>query len=149
MNAAIEQARMAIAAGQSPFGSVIVREGKVVAGGHNHVWAWTDPTAHAEVVCIRHASKALGRIDLSGCTLYSTCEPCPMCASAIHWARLDAVVWGASIDDAARAGFNELDVPAKGLYAQGKSRVRCTPGVERGACAGLFDEFLEAGGRVY
>ena len=149
MDEAIAEARAGISAGQSPFGAVIVRGDRVIARGHNHVWAWTDPTAHAKVVCIRHAAKAIGAIRLSGCTMYTTCEPCPMCASAIHWSGLDEVVWGATIGDAARAGFNELKLAANELYRLGGSPVRATPGIARDACADLFQEFTRAGGRVY
>lgn len=146
---AIAEARAAIAAGQSPFGAVIVRDGRVLARGHNHVWAWTDPTAHAEVVCIRHAAKAAATISLAGCVMYTTCEPCPMCAAAIHWSGLDEVVWGAGIEDAQRAGFRELTISTPDMYRLGGSRVRATAGVLREECAGLFDEFLRAGGKVY
>lgn len=146
---AIGQARQGIGAGQSPFGAVIVRDGRIIGRGHNHVWAWTDPTAHAEVVCIRHAAKALGSISLAGCVMATTCEPCPMCASAIHWAGLDEVLWGASIADAAGAGFNELHVATPDLYRLGGSPVRTTPGVLRDECAALFAEFARSGGRVY
>jgi len=146
---AIAQARAAIEAGQSPFGAVIVRNNHILARGHNHVWAWTDPTAHAEVVCIRHAAKAAATISLAGCVMYTTCEPCPMCAAAIHWSGLDEVVWGASIEDARRAGFRELIISAPELYRMGGSAVRATAGVCREQCAGLFEEFLRAGGRVY
>lgn len=149
MHEAIAEARAGIAAGQSPFGAVVVRDQRVIARGHNHVWAWTDPSAHAEVVCIRHAAKAIASISLAGCTMYTTCEPCPMCASAIHWSKLDEVVWGAAIADAAGAGFRELGVPAADLYRIGGSPVRTTPGVGRAECAGLFAEFQRAGGRVY
>jgi tRNA(Arg) A34 adenosine deaminase TadA len=149
MSEAIAQARAAIAAGQTPFGAVIVQGERVVARGHNHVWAWTDPTAHAEVVCIRHAAKALSSIRLGSCTMYTTCEPCPMCASAIHWAGIDTVVWGATIADAADSGFRELRLPASDLYALGKSGVISVPGVSREECAALFGEFRRAGGKVY
>lgn len=149
MMEAVSEARAGIATGQSPFGAVVVRGGVVVARGHNHVWAWTDPTAHAEVVCIREASRALGTIDLSGCAMYTTCEPCPMCASAIHWAGLERVVWGASIEDARGAGFRELALPAAEVYRIGGSRVEAVGGVCREVCAGLFAEFLGAGGRAY
>ncbi len=149
MTEAIGEARSGIAAGQSPFGAVVVRDGRLLARGHNHVWAWTDPTAHAEVVCIRHAAKAAGSISLAGCVMYTTCEPCPMCASAIHWSGLDEVVWGATIEDARRAGFNELGLAATEVYRIGGSRVRATAGVRREECAGLFEEFARAKGRVY
>lgn len=149
MQLAIEQARAGIAAGQSPFGAVVVRGGRVVAAGHNEVWHRTDITAHAEVVTIQRACTALAAIDLSGCTIYTTTEPCPMCASAIHWARLDECVCGATIADAAAAGFNELHLAARDLYRTGGSKVRLVEGVQRKECAALFGEWQRAGGRGY
>lgn len=149
MSLAIAQARAGIASGQSPFGAVVVRGGDLVAGGHNHVWARTDPTAHAEVVCIQNAARALGSIDLSGCVMYTTCEPCPMCAAAIHWAKLDRVYFGATIADAHVAGFSELTLPAAEVYRVGGSPVRIAGGVMNPQCAGLFGEWIRAGGRKY
>lgn len=90
-----------------PFGAVIVRDGVIVGEGVNTVTATHDPTAHGEVNAIRAACKALGTFTLVGCQLYSSCEPCPMCLSASYWARLDAVYYGASAADAARAGFDD------------------------------------------
>lgn len=149
LNAAIEQARAGIARGQSPFGAVIVREGRLIAAGHNEVRLRTDPTAHAETVCIARASAAVGSIDLSGCVLYSTCEPCPMCAAAIHWARLDRVVYGATIADAAGAGFNELSMSIDELYARGGSRTLAQRGPLADRCAALFSEWRAAGTPAY
>jgi guanine deaminase len=138
---AIEQARAGIAAGQSPFGAVIVRGDELIASGHNEVWKRGDPTAHAEVVAIQRAAAALRSIDLCGCAIYTTCEPCPMCAAAIHWARLSAVHYGATIADARRAGFNELSLPITDLYQRGGSPVRVVAGVSRHECERLFDEW--------
>ena len=90
-----------------PFGAVIVRDGRIVAEAANTVTASNDPTAHAEVNAIRAAARALGTFSLAGCQLYSSCEPCPMCFAAAHWARLDALFYGASAADAARAGFDD------------------------------------------
>ncbi|MGA3344744.1 MAG: nucleoside deaminase [Terracidiphilus sp.] len=90
-----------------PFGAVIVRDGKIVSEAANSVTATNDPTAHAEVNAIRAAAKALGAFSLAGCQLYSSCEPCPMCLAAAHWARMDAIYYGASAADAARAGFDD------------------------------------------
>lgn len=149
MSQAIAEARAGIASGQSPFGAVIVRDGEVIATGHNHVWAETDPTAHAEVVCIRNAGRALGTIDLAGCEMYTTCEPCPMCAAAIHWANLDAVHFGARIADAEAVGFRELTLPIERLYAEGHSSVRTHADVMRAECAALFEEWKRASGRAY
>ncbi len=150
MSLAIAEARRGIAAGQSPFGSVIVRDGAVVAAAHNTVWRDTDPTAHAEVNCIRASALRLATIDLGGCTLYSTCEPCPMCLAAIHWSKVDRVVFGASIADAAGAGFAELQVAALTLAEMGRSPVIVEGGLCRDECAGLFGEWKDAGlGRPY
>jgi tRNA(Arg) A34 adenosine deaminase TadA len=90
-----------------PFGAVIVRDGRIVGEGVNSVTAALDPTAHGEVNAIRAASQALGTFSLAGCQLYSSCEPCPMCLAAAYWARIDAIFYGASAADAARAGFDD------------------------------------------
>ena len=145
MRLAIATARDGIAAGQSPFGAVVVKGGVVVASTHNTVWRDTDPTAHAEVNCLRRAAAALGTIDLAGCTLYSTCEPCPMCLAAIHWAKVDRVVYGATIADAAEAGFCELHVAAVELAEIGRSPLKVEGGLLRDECAGLFSEWKQAG----
>jgi tRNA(Arg) A34 adenosine deaminase TadA len=142
MRLAVAEARTGVEQGQTPFGAIVVREGEVVARGHNEVWATTDPTAHAEVVAIRRAALALGTIDLGGCVMYTTCEPCPMCAAAIHWSKLDAVCYGAGIGDAQAAGFSELAVPIDDLYGKGKSRVVLMPRVMQRECAGLFEMWL-------
>ena len=149
MRLAIRKAQEAIAAGQSPFASVIVRGEDVVAATHNTVWRDTDPTAHAEVNCIRAAAAALRTIALRGCTLFSTAEPCPMCLSAIHWAKFDRVVFGATIADAAAAGFTELQMPAKALAREGGSRLVVQDGLLREACRELFERWKQAGGRPY
>jgi tRNA(Arg) A34 adenosine deaminase TadA len=90
-----------------PFGCVIVRGGKVLARGSNQVTSTCDPTAHAEVVAIREACKALGTHQLTDCVLYTSCEPCPMCLSAIYWARIPDVYYGNSRQDAAAVGFDD------------------------------------------
>jgi len=90
-----------------PFGAVIVKDGEIIASAHNEVISSNDPTAHAEVLAIRKASKKLSRFDLSDCTIYSTCEPCPMCLSAIHWAKIRDLHYGCSQNDAAEIGFDD------------------------------------------
>ncbi len=90
-----------------PFGAVIARGGEIVAEAANHVTTLPDPTAHAEVLAIREAARKLGTHDLTGCTIYSSCEPCPMCLGAIYWAHLDAVYFAADRQDAAAAGFDD------------------------------------------
>ncbi len=96
--------------GGGPFGAVIVEDGRVVAEGVNRVTPDNDPTAHAEIVAIREACRALGRFHLRGCRIYASCEPCPMCLGAIYWARLDRLYFAASRDDAAEAGFDDARI---------------------------------------
>jgi tRNA(Arg) A34 adenosine deaminase TadA len=90
-----------------PFGAVIVKDGKIVAEGWNRVTSSNDPTAHAEVTAIRDACKALGTFSLAGCEIFTSCEPCPMCLSAIYWARLDRIYFANSRQDAAAIGFDD------------------------------------------
>jgi guanine deaminase len=136
---AIQEARAGIAAGQSPFGAVIESEGALVAAAYNTVWKDCDPTAHAEINAIRQAAKRLNSIDLSACTIYTTCEPCPMCLAAIHWAKLRRVIFGATIADAESAGFSELLVEAKTLAKMGGSPLKVEPGLLADECRALFD----------
>ena len=104
---AVEIAKQNIEKGGGPFGAIIVKDNEVVARCGNSVTNDNDPTAHAEVNCIRSACKKLNTFDLSGCVIYSSCEPCPMCLSAIYWARLDRLVYAATRQDAAGAGFDD------------------------------------------
>ena len=90
-----------------PFGAVISQAGRIIAQGHNEVLKNNDPTAHAEMVVIRRAAAALGRFDLSDCVLHTSCEPCPMCLSAIYWARIPTVYYGCTKEDAAAIGFDD------------------------------------------
>jgi tRNA(Arg) A34 adenosine deaminase TadA len=145
MRLAIRKAQEGIAAGQSPFGSAIIRLGEVVAVTHNTVWRDGDPTAHAEVNCIRAAARELRTIFLHGCVLYSTTEPCAMCLSAIHWAKIERVVFGATIADAQTAGFSELCISAKDLARQARSPVQVEDGLLRQECAELFQQWLKSG----
>lgn len=93
--------------GGGPFGAVIVKDGEVVAVGTNRVTCNNDPTAHAEVSAIRKACKKLKTFDLSGCEIYTSCEPCPMCLGAIYWARIDKIYYGNTKEDAANIGFDD------------------------------------------
>lgn len=90
-----------------PFGAVVVKDGEVIAEGFNQVTSSNDPTAHAEVDAIRKACQKLETFDLSGCEIYTSCEPCPMCLSAIYWARLDKIYYANSREDAADIGFDD------------------------------------------
>jgi guanine deaminase len=145
MRLAIEKTQEGIAAGQSPFGAVVVRAGQVVAAAHNTVWRDGDPTAHGEVNAIRQAAAVLRSITLDGCTLYSTCEPCAMCMAAIHWAKIDRVAYGATIADATAAGFSELSVPAQELVERGGSPVHVESGLLRAQCRELFRAWQQSG----
>lgn len=90
-----------------PFGAIIVKDGKVIAKGSNRVTSTNDPTAHAEVVAIREACKVLGSFQLTGCEIYTSCEPCPMCLGAIYWARPDKMYFANTKTDAAAIGFDD------------------------------------------
>lgn len=90
-----------------PFGAVVVKDGAIIGYGANAVTVTNDPTAHAEIVAIRRACSRLATFTLEGCTLYTSCEPCPMCLSAAYWARMDAIYYAATQDDAAAVGFDD------------------------------------------
>lgn len=107
LDLAVELAVRNVAEGGGPFGAVVVRGGELVATGQNRVTRDLDPTAHAEVQAIRAACRKLGSFSLAGCELYTSCEPCPLCASASLWARLDRVVFAADRHDAAAGGFDD------------------------------------------
>lgn len=119
MRKAIELSVENVKNGGGPFGAVIVKGDEIVATGVNRVTAHNDPTAHAEVSAIREACRRLGTFDLSGCEIYTSCEPCPMCLGAIYWAHLDKIYYGNNKDDAADIGFDdsfiyeELALPVK------------------------------------
>jgi guanine deaminase len=101
-----------------PFGAVVVRNGEIIASGVNRVTLSNDPTAHAEVMAIRAACQALNTFQLSGCTVYTSCEPCPMCLAAIYWARCSAIFYGNTAADAAQIGFDDSF-----LYAEVKKPI--------------------------
>lgn len=107
MMKAIELSMNSVANGGGPFGALIVKDGKIVAEGSNCVTLNNDPTAHAEVTTIRKACTALNTFDLSGCEIYTSCEPCPMCLSAIYWARIERIYYGCNKVDAKNIGFDD------------------------------------------
>lgn len=108
MRRAIELARNGMESNAGgPFGAVVVKDGKIVGSGQNQVTSTNDPTAHAEIVAIRDACKNLGSFQLEGCTIFSSCEPCPMCLGAIYWARPERIFIACDRDDAAAAGFDD------------------------------------------
>jgi guanine deaminase len=130
-----------------PFGAIVVREGRVVAEGHNRVTSSNDPTAHAEVVAIREACKALGRFSLEGCELYTSCEPCPMCLGAIYWARFDRVYYANTRKDAAAIGFDDDRI--YGEFAKPMA-TRCLPFVHLplGEAAQVFKEWMAKSDKI-
>ena len=138
---AIDIGREGALKGQAPFGAVIVKDGRVVVAAHNVVWETTDITAHAEINAIRIACKKLNTIDLSGVVLYSTCEPCPMCFSACHWAGISHIIFGVSIEDAKVIGFNELSISNEKLKKFGNLKIAVTANFMKDESQRLFDEW--------
>lgn len=138
MQLAIEKARQGLDLGQSPFGCAIARGDELLAVTHNTVVLTTDITAHAEVNALRMACNAANNILLPDSIVATTCEPCPMCMAALHWARVSKVYYGASIVDAEDAGFNELQVPAAEVLKIGRSHVVLVSDLLTDECRELF-----------
>jgi guanine deaminase len=150
MRHAITKALSGVKRGQAPFGACVVRNGAMVSCDHNRVWINVDITAHAEILAIRKACRKLGTIDLSGCTIYSTCEPCPMCFSACHWAGISRIVYGAEINDAKNHGFNELFIPSAVMNKYDEKMVEIKGSVLREECIALFKKWaLRKGSQAY
>jgi len=142
MNLAIKSAQTGIRRSEGgPFGAAIVRKGRLVAAAHNRVLKEQDATCHAEINAIRMASQKLKRFDLSDCVIYSTTEPCPMCFSAIHWARIPKVIFGTNIADVQKRGFHELSIPSRRMRLEGKSPVLLKAGFMRKECLALLEEW--------
>ena len=124
-----------------PFGAIIVKDGKIVSTGGNEVTSANDPTAHAEIVAIRRACQKLNTFNLEGCTIYSSCEPCPMCLGAIYWARLDRLCFGGTREDATKAGFDDspiYDEVSKDWDKRSKKTCNCC----RKAAQKVFEEWI-------
>ncbi|MBP3524449.1 MAG: nucleoside deaminase [Clostridia bacterium] len=139
MQRALEEAKRALELGEVPVGAVVVCGGEVIASAHNEREATGDPTAHAEVLAIRRAAKRLGRRRLTGCTLYVTLEPCPMCAGAIVMAELDGVYYGAADETAGCAG-SVYAIPEDPAFGR---RIACMGGLLEGECQEILDGFFE------
>jgi len=134
MKIAIEEARTGIRAGHGgPFGCVIVKDGEVIGSGHNEVIKNGDPTCHGEMMAIRNACKNIGTHDLSGCELYTTAEPCPMCLGAILWANIRKVYFGCNISDTDKIGFRD-----KIFY---ESEEKFSEELDREECLEVFAEY--------
>jgi guanine deaminase len=150
MRLAINKAREGIEIGQTPFGACITKDHEVISCVHNAVWKNTDISAHAEISAIQEACKVLNTVDLTGCVMYSTCEPCPMCFSACHWARISKIVYGTCIEDAREMGFNELTISNAAMKQAGNSPVQIIPNVLWEENMELFRLWSERGDkRVY
>ena len=133
-----------------PFGACIVKDGQIIAVAHNTVLENSDATCHAEINAIRLASQALHSHNLSGCVIYSTTEPCPMCFSAIHWAQIERIVFGSRIADVKALGFNELSISNDILKQQGGSSVLIEPDFMRQECLDLLQVWQSTtAARVY
>ena len=138
MKMAIDEAKKGITCGHGgPFGSVIVKDGKIISKGHNHVVANNDPTCHGEVDAIRKACKKLKTFDLSGCEIYTTGYPCPMCFCAILWANIDKVYYGCNTTDTEIIGFRdklfEDSIPDK--------KLNICEELDREQCLKLYDMY--------
>ena len=142
MQAAIESAQSGMQAGEGgPFGAAVVQNGKIISTGHNTVLKDNDPTCHAEVNAIRAASQVLKTWNLTGCQLYSTADPCPMCFGAIHWARLSAVHVGASKETVAAYGWDDVVFLEQLNTPPAQRLIPTTFGIEVEACTDLFVQF--------
>ena len=137
---AIEEAREGIHKNHGgPFGSVIVRDGKIIGRGHNHVLSNNDSTCHGEIDAIRKTEESLNTYDLSGCELYTTGEPCPMCLAACLWANISHVYYGCSIDDNEKIGFRDAKFDA--LVGGRKNLKDYLTQIDRESCLELFKEY--------
>lgn len=145
MRSAIIEAQKGIHKGHGgPFGAVIVKDGKVVARGHNQVVKNNDPTCHGEMQAIRAASKKMGTFDLTGCDIYTTGEPCPMCMGAILWANINKVYYGCNIDDTEKIGFR--DSVFYQMQEQGMDEKVLE--LDRKSCLKLYEEYLAISDRT-
>lgn len=130
-----------------PFGAIVVKDGKIVGTGANHVTSENDPTAHAEVVAIRDACKNLGSFQLDGCVVYTSCEPCPMCLGAIYWARPDAVYYANTRVDAANIGFDDEFIYEE-LKKDLEIRVLPIEQIGRENAIKVFEEWQQKGDKI-
>ena len=146
MQAALEEAYAGIEAGDGgPFGTVIVRDGEIVGRGHNRVVVNQDPTCHGEMEAIRDACKNLGTFDLSGCELYTTAEPCPMCLGATLWANIPVVYYGCTREDSDEIGFRD-EVFYE--YLAGEADLLTVSEFERERCLELFETYTQIEGKT-
>jgi len=139
MRMAIQAARKGMSKGEMPFGACIIQKGKVLSVAHNSAKANTDTTAHGEIQAIRAASRQVKRLTLSGATIYTTCEPCPMCFAACLWANIGRIVYACRIQDATKAGIQQISISASRMKQLSQSEVLITGDVLRDESRELFD----------
>ncbi|MGH7236522.1 MAG: nucleoside deaminase [Nitrospiraceae bacterium] len=139
MRLAIQAAWQGLEKGEMPFGASIVRRGQVITVAHNSAKANLDTTSHAEVQAIREASRQVNTLELTGATLYATCEPCPMCFTACLWAKLERIVYACGIEDAAQFGIRQIPIPSAQMKQLGRSNVKLVGGVLREDSLKLFE----------
>jgi len=145
---AIKKAEENIISGTGgPFGAVVVKDGKIISSVGNRVTSTNDPTAHAEVVAIREACEVLNTFDLSGCEIYASCEPCPMCLGAIMWARIDKLYYAANRIDASRAGFDDELFYSELALPSDKRMLNPTQILQKEAIT-VFDKWIESTDKV-
>lgn len=149
MSMAVEEAYVGIRSNDGgPFGAVVVKDGNIVGLGHNKVLKTNDPTAHGEIDAIRHAGKVLKTYDLSGCVMFTTGEPCPMCLAAIKWANIDKVYYGASTRDIAKIGFRDEEMHNEFDGFKSNCGVKMFQ-VGRGQCLTLFETYNSSDHKLY
>lgn len=135
MRLALEEAKK----GDAPYGAVIVKDGEVVAVGHNTVRRDSDPSAHAEINVIRNLTTAIKNPSLDGCIIYTTGEPCPMCATACVWTSISEIVYGASIEDLISVNQSQINISCEEIIAKSFRKIKVKRGVLREECIKLFD----------
>lgn len=134
MKMAIAEAKL----GDAPYGAVIVKDNEVAIKAHNTVRRDNDPSAHAEVNAIRKLTAQLQTPSLEGYILYTSCEPCPMCATACIWAGISEIIFGASIQDLIQSGVNQIDLPCEDIIAKGFRKIKLTKGILKSESLALF-----------
>ena len=147
MRLAIDAARQGHQKGEMPFGACIVKQGRVVTTVHNSARERTDITAHAEMRAIQEACRMLKTLELSGCTIYASCEPCPMCFSACFWANLDRIVFASRIEDAERLGIRQIPITSATMKQLSRASIEVIGDLLRGESVELFRDLRRTGTR--
>jgi len=147
MDLAVREAMQGSRQGKGgPFGAVIVKDGQVISTACNEVTSSNDPTAHAEILAIRRASEKLGTYDLSGCVIYATGEPCPMCLSAIIWANIKQVFYALNAEDAEKIGFRDEKIYR---HLRGEEKIVGIERIESRGAGELYEEYIRLGKKIY